>query len=112
MGQSHYVPFSTTRIVRVCVTNLSDRRVMGLFRALRAKYNGEVEVSERSLALTFYLVHLNPANYTIWQYRAQVLIQMATDEDHALLLKKELEFLDHFALINMKNYQVWYVCTG
>mgnify|MGYP007054284479 CR=1 FL=1 len=39
---------------------------MSLFRALREKNEGQMEVSERALALTDMLVHMNPANYTVW----------------------------------------------
>lgn len=81
---------------------------MSLFRALREKNEGQMEVSERALALTDMLVHMNPANYTVWQCRAHVLIQMALSGQENDRLYKELDFLDTFALVNMKNYQVWY----
>lgn len=80
---------------------------MGLFRSMREKNDGKIEVSERALALTDILVQMNPANYTVWQCRAHVLIQMATTGHGNECLYKELDFLDEFALENMKNYQVW-----
>jgi len=82
---------------------------MGLFRALRSLHNGEVEVSERALSLTKHLVLINPSNYTIWQYRAAVLMKMTETTQDNDLLKEEICFLDEFARENMKNYQVWYV---
>ena len=90
-------------------THTSDSKAMSFYRALMSKDKGSMEVSDRALALTELLVHMNPANYTVWQSRAQVLIRMASRGDAYGCLQKELEFLDRFALINMKNYQVWYV---
>lgn len=82
---------------------------MGLFRALRNLHNGEVEVSERALLLTRHLVEINPSNYTIWQYRASVLMKLAEASKDDAVLREEISFLDDFARENMKNYQVWYV---
>ena len=109
MDLNHYVPSCTTHSVRVpTMTYVTDVRAMSLFRALREKNEGQMEVSERALALTDMLVHMNPANYTVWQCRAHVLIQMALSGQENDRLYKELDFLDTFALVNMKNYQVWY----
>ncbi|WFD34490.1 galactose-6-sulfurylase [Malassezia cuniculi] len=74
---------------------------MDLFRALRAR--PQVEASERVLALTEHLVHINPANYSVWNFRMQALTLMDSDET----LRRELDFLDDLAHSNMKNYQVW-----
>lgn len=95
--------------VAIFPTYTSDAKAISLYRALMSKDKGSMEVSDRALALTELLVHMNPANYTVWQSRAQVLIRMASRGDAYGCLQKELEFLDRFALINMKNYQVWYV---
>ncbi|PKI84199.1 Ram2p [Malassezia vespertilionis] len=80
-------------------------QAMGLFRALKSASNDGVEVSERALALTEHLIDLNPANYSIWQYRASILMQMAAEDPG--VLRKELAFLNDFAVGNMKNYQIW-----
>lgn len=81
---------------------------MDLFRALKQKHGGDtVEASDRALALTQHLVQLNPANYSVWQYRARVLGQMAADPAQHHYLEDELEFMVAFAVTYMKNYQVW-----
>ncbi|WFD31689.1 galactose-6-sulfurylase [Malassezia sp. CBS 17886] len=70
--------------------------------------NGDsAEPSERALVLTEFLVHANPANYSVWQYRARVLIEMAARAGGDGRLREELGFLDAFAVDNMKNYQIW-----
>lgn len=86
-----------------CALQLTDSQAMDILRALRAR--PEVEASERVLSLTENLVRMNPANYSVWNYRMQALALMANDE----ILRRELDFLDNLAHENMKNYQVWYV---
>lgn len=81
---------------------------MDLFRGLKQQHPDGAEVSERALALTRHLVELNPANYSVWQYRAQVLVGLAAVDPSMQCLQDELDFLDEFAQSNMKNYQVWY----
>lgn len=85
----------------------SYTRAMDLFRALKQSRDGGVEVSDRALALTEHLARINPANYSVWNYRSQVLIEMAQAEGGNARLADELEFLDTLAHENMKNYQVW-----
>ncbi|WFC96166.1 galactose-6-sulfurylase [Malassezia brasiliensis] len=80
---------------------------MDLFRALKQMYPGHVEASDRALQLTAHLVCLNPANYSIWQYRAEVLLQLSEADGNHDRLRRELDFLDEFAKHNMKNYQIW-----
>ena len=80
---------------------------MDLFRALKQMHPNGVEASERALALTEHLIYLNPANYSVWQYRAQVLLEMATSDASHQRLRDELDFMDEFAQGNMKNYQIW-----
>lgn len=87
---------------------ITDANAMALFRALSAK-SKTVEISERALALTAHLIELNPANYSVWQYRAQVLVAMTERDSSSLHLRNELEFLDEFAHQNLKNYQIWLV---
>lgn len=83
---------------------------MDLFRALKRTHGGEVELSERALALTEHLVRINPAIYTVWNYRSAVLVKMGQQEGAKSRLVSELDFLDSLAHENMKNYQVW--CVG
>lgn len=84
-----------------------DTKAMDLFRALKQMRPNGVEASERALALTEHLIYLNPANYSVWQYRAQVLLEMAASDASHQRLRDELDFMDEFAQGNMKNYQIW-----
>jgi protein farnesyltransferase/geranylgeranyltransferase type-1 subunit alpha len=60
------------------------------------------DLSPRMLALTKDIIHMNPAHYTVWLYRARVLF--ATNAD----LKAEIEWLNPTALKFQKNYQIWH----
>ncbi|OAX85422.1 hypothetical protein ACJ72_00193 [Emergomyces africanus] len=59
------------------------------------------EMSERALELTEDVILMNPAHYTVWLYRAKIL--MALEKD----LNKELEWVNKLALQCLKNYQIW-----
>lgn len=54
------------------------------------------------LRLTNDALKLNPANYTVWQYRRDVLAALGAD------LQKELLYSEEIILDNAKNYQVWH----
>ncbi|KAK4687464.1 protein farnesyltransferase/geranylgeranyltransferase type-1 subunit alpha, partial [Tremellales sp. Uapishka_1] len=71
---------------------------MDHFRALSASG----EHSERGLELTETIIRLNPAHYTVWQYRMAILLELKAD------LEKELELMNEFARENLKSYQVWH----
>ncbi|XP_003383939.1 PREDICTED: protein farnesyltransferase/geranylgeranyltransferase type-1 subunit alpha-like [Amphimedon queenslandica] len=60
------------------------------------------EKTERVLELTMDAIECNPANYTVWHYRREVLQELKKD------LKSELEFAEETVLNEPKNYQVWY----
>ncbi|KAJ8961951.1 hypothetical protein NQ314_005853 [Rhamnusium bicolor] len=60
------------------------------------------EVSERALELTQTASYLNPANYTVWQYRREILKGLNKD------LNEELDFIQKVILKQSKNYQVWH----
>lgn len=72
--------------------------VFGYLRAVIAKR----EMSERALELTTEALQLNPANYTVWQYRRDILAALKSDL-HVELAKCEVVILE-----NAKNYQVWH----
>uniref|UniRef100_A0AC34Q066 Protein farnesyltransferase/geranylgeranyltransferase type-1 subunit alpha n=1 Tax=Panagrolaimus sp. JU765 TaxID=591449 RepID=A0AC34Q066_9BILA len=71
------------------------------FAYLRALMNAK-EISERAFELTTTCARMNPANYSVWEYRRHVLRGLNKD------LKKELEFCEEMILENLKNYQVWH----
>lgn len=60
------------------------------------------EMSERALELTTTCVDLNPANYTVWQFRRDVLKALKKD------LREELVYSERIILKHEKNYQVWH----
>jgi protein farnesyltransferase/geranylgeranyltransferase type-1 subunit alpha len=71
-----------------------------LFHAPRAVLKAG-EKSDRVLALTEDALELNPANYTVWHYRREVL--KATGAD----LKVEMKYCRDIIEEHPKNYQVW-----
>ncbi|PGH15667.1 hypothetical protein AJ79_02261 [Helicocarpus griseus UAMH5409] len=60
------------------------------------------EMSERALELTEDVILMNPAHYTVWLYRAKILVALNKD------LNKELEWVNKIALQYLKNYQIWH----
>ncbi|KZV95848.1 protein prenylyltransferase [Exidia glandulosa HHB12029] len=68
-------------------------------------FRGVVAVGEKSprvLQLTERIIRLNPAHYTVWQYRWQTLLALNYD------LAKETELMDELGVKFLKNYQVWH----
>ncbi|XP_017063231.1 protein farnesyltransferase/geranylgeranyltransferase type-1 subunit alpha [Drosophila eugracilis] len=74
------------------------REVFDYMRAIIARG----EKSQRALDLTTDALRLNPANYTVWQYRRDILRELKAD------LNAELEYLGKVIAQNSKNYQVWH----
>ncbi|XP_031843949.1 farnesyl transferase alpha [Nomia melanderi] len=62
------------------------------------------EKSERALALTADCVWLNPANYTVWQYRREILKALNLGEE----LKYELKYINGLTRYYSKIYQIWH----
>ncbi|XP_033322919.1 farnesyl transferase alpha [Megalopta genalis] len=60
------------------------------------------EKSERALALTTDCVWLNSANYTVWQYRREILKALGKD------LRNELKYISGLTRYYPKTYQMWH----
>ncbi|WWC71526.1 uncharacterized protein I206_105484 [Kwoniella pini CBS 10737] len=74
------------------------RDAMDYFRAIAAAE----ERSERALELTEMIIRINPAHYTVWQFRMATLLALHKD------LEDELQLMNEFAIQNLKSYQVWH----
>ncbi|XP_061397065.1 protein farnesyltransferase/geranylgeranyltransferase type-1 subunit alpha-like [Musca vetustissima] len=74
------------------------REIFDYFRAILARK----EKSARALELTTDALRLNPANYTVWQYRRDILRELGSD------LNVELNYIEEVITENAKNYQVWH----
>ncbi|ORE13253.1 protein prenylyltransferase [Rhizopus microsporus] len=51
---------------------------------------------------TEYILERNPAHYTVWNYRQDVLFALNKD------LNEELDYIDEIAADQAKNYQIWH----
>ncbi|XP_055300959.1 protein farnesyltransferase/geranylgeranyltransferase type-1 subunit alpha [Sitodiplosis mosellana] len=60
------------------------------------------EKSLRALHLTDDALKLNASNYTVWQYRRDILRSLDTN------LNEELEYTEEIICRNPKSYQVWH----
>lgn len=72
--------------------------VYNYFRAILSKQ----EKSLRALELTKDALRLNAANYTVWQYRRDIINTLNLD------LEAELDYSEEVIVDNPKNYQVWH----
>lgn len=72
--------------------------VYDYFRAILSKQ----EKSLRAFQLTKDALKLNAANYTVWQYRREIIQELDLD------LESELNYSEELIVRNPKNYQVWH----
>jgi hypothetical protein len=85
-------------VVKIAYTdNFQD-----VYDYLRAVMNKN-EKSLRALHLTTDAIDCNPANYTVWHYRREILQELKMD------LTEEFAFAEEIVLNEPKNYQIWYV---
>lgn len=78
------------------------RDAMDYFRALVATR----EKSARGLDLTELIIRFNPGHYSIWAYRAEILMKLRETEGDKVL-ETELDLLDELVKFHLKSYQVW-----
>ncbi|KAF0759839.1 protein farnesyltransferase/geranylgeranyltransferase type-1 subunit alpha [Aphis craccivora] len=84
------------RVVQIAYsTKFSD--VYDYFRAVLKSG----EKSLRALSLVTDAITLNPANYTVWIYRLEIVKHLKVD------LNNELEYISNVIREFTKNYQVW-----
>lgn len=91
------------------------KQVMQLFRAIAASQ----EISERALAITSAVIEQNPAHYSVWDYRLDVVseignsvfdykqVGLTPSAESQPPIGENGEWLNQFTLENAKNYQVW-----
>ncbi|KAI1117169.1 prenyltransferase alpha subunit [Nemania sp. NC0429] len=60
------------------------------------------EHTPRCLRLTENIIDVNPAHYTVWLYRFEIVKALA------IPMRVELEWLDEVSADHSKNYQVWH----
>ncbi|CAI4229529.1 unnamed protein product [Auanema sp. JU1783] len=84
-------------VVKIAVSE-QFRDAFAYFRAILQKN----EKSARAFRLTEDCIQLNPANYTLWQYRREIIKELKLD------LAAEMKYLNDIISENPKNYQVWH----
>jgi protein farnesyltransferase/geranylgeranyltransferase type-1 subunit alpha len=68
----------------------------------------EGEVSEAALLLSARTIAANPADYTAWHWRRNILAaRVAAEGEGALRYARELELTAEIAAVSAKNYQLW-----
>lgn len=91
------------------------QEAMSYFRAVAAKH----ELSERVLSLTRAVIELNPAHYSVWDYRLEICaaignsvfdyktVGLTPESRAAPPIGEDGDWLNEFAISHAKNYQVW-----
>lgn len=60
------------------------------------------EHTPRCLRLTEHIIDMNPAHYTVWLYRFDIVKALG------IPIAEELEWLNDVSLEHLKNYQIWH----
>ncbi|KAI1338977.1 protein prenylyltransferase [Xylariaceae sp. FL0016] len=60
------------------------------------------ERSPRCLRLTERVISMNPAHYTVWLYRFEIIHELG------ISIPEELQWLNDVSLTHLKNYQIWH----
>ncbi|KAI8946209.1 prenyltransferase alpha subunit [Xylaria longipes] len=60
------------------------------------------EHTPRCLNLTEHIIEMNPAHYTVWLYRFDIVKALG------IPIPEELEWLNDVSLEHLKNYQIWH----
>ncbi|KAJ2985140.1 hypothetical protein NUW58_g5694 [Xylaria curta] len=60
------------------------------------------EHTPRCLQLTEHIIDMNPAHYTVWLYRFDIVKALG------IPIADELEWLNEVSLEHLKNYQIWH----
>ncbi|KAI0490877.1 putative geranylgeranyltransferase type I alpha subunit [Xylaria cf. heliscus] len=60
------------------------------------------EHTPRCLRLTEHIIDMNPAHYTVWLYRFDIVRALG------IPIPEELEWLNDVSLEHLKNYQIWH----
>ena len=86
------------------------------FRILMDTFRGILHIGEKSRRvynLTGNILDHNPANYTVWHYRRDVIREIMNNYIinkmvGRSIIDEELIFMDKFSNENPKNYQIWH----
>lgn len=71
---------------------------------MRAVWKAD-ELSDRTLRLSALCLKLNPANYTVWQFRRRCLRHLGLDK---ATIQRDLDMTASLGGTNPKNYQIWF----
>lgn len=108
-----FIPDEKRQLARI---NYSEEFAvsMAYLRAIQRSH----EISERALALTQAILELNPAHYSVWDYRFEIVKEIGNDmydpkevglvrSDKFPPVGEDGAWLNEFTLDHPKNYQVW-----
>lgn len=90
---------------RVCVIQYPSAFTLA-YNYMRAVWAAK-ELSERALKLSATCLKLNPANYTVWNFRRQCLQFLGLTKNKASV-QNDLDLAASLGGKNPKNYQIWY----